>query len=403
MSTQSAATVLTTVGPNGWDLAKEATTLRKKGDIAASIALASESLTRFPNFEPLQSSLCWSLYTRDIKSLGDTPTVNELRQGWRTCKEIHKLLCADLYGEFSAWIPSVLTVASAMLNHAGGNTTNMLRSAQDMLQEMDATKLSTEGFLAIPSPAERHALGITKAYHRLQEWEQLRKSCESALQLLPSGSDSELWLRHRLGIACLELDDALSAAPHLAHVVQRKPNEWWAHYNDGLAKAAIGNQSGAIWSFATALKGGSLQMKTSVMVDLADILRVQGNVEAANRHHLVARKIRLDQGWSSTSEIDAPLAPDEISTPQDLHKLKLLWDELTPEERHQAQIHTVFKNGGSGFLNLDGGESVYFTMKPGESALPKGTEVTCRVVDSFDKKKQQTSKKAIDLRAASLG
>ena len=380
-----------------WDLQKQVTALRKGGDPEGAIRLAREGLAQLPDFEPLQSALCWALYDRDIKSLGEEPALDKIRQGWQTCKELQELLSNDLYGDYSAWISAVLRIATVMLDHAGSNNTSMLRTARDMLQEMDAGKLSTQGYSGGPSPAERHAMGLTKSYHRLQEWEPLRCCCENSLRLLPSGTNGELWLRHRLGLACLELGDVRSAAPHLAFVLQRKPGEWWANYNDGRVKAATGDASGATRAFATALKGGTLHMKTQVMVDLADILRAQGNSEDADRHHLVAREIRSKQGWKSSAEIDAPLEPDQNTTPQDLPKLKQFWEELTPEERHRGRVRSVLPNGGSGFLDMDGGGSVYFTMKRDQPAPPEGSSVTCRMVDSFDKKKQQASRKAIDV------
>lgn len=381
-----------------WPLAKKVTFLRKSGNIEEAVKIATDGLQLLPNFEPLKSALCWTLYERDIKSFSETPNLDQLRKGFSTCNEIKVLLAPDLQGDFSAWIPAVLRTAKCLLSHEGGDRPRMTKCAKDLLSEIDPNKLSSTGFQGGPSPLERHALSYTKALHATKEWAKIRRACEAALPNSPKGGDTELWLRHRLGLALLELGEPGLAAEHIAFVLSKKPTEWWAQRNDARVRIATGDTQGATHALASALKGGALHMKTQAMIELAHLLRARGDLADADLHHLVARQIRLDKGWPSTAEIDAPIEPDQKATPDDKRKLKELWDVLTPEVRERGKIRKVFENGGSGFILLTGGESLYFSMPMGKTAPPEGSAISFRIVDSFDKKKQQTSKKAIDVK-----
>ena len=389
------ATAIANPGP--WDLAHEVTRLRKSGDVAMAIVAGEEALEQFPDSAPVRSALAWALYDRDIKALdGDTDPAR-LRAGWMTCNRLHELLKADLYNRFSAWPTAVLRACSAMLDCSDGDSKSRPDAVSKMLSLVDPTQLSREGFRDGPSPMERHALQLTKALQRLGAWKELKQACLDALPRVAGCRDTELWLRRRLGLALLELDEPKAALPHLEHVLRRQPTQWWAHHNVGRARAGVGDEKGAIRAFATALQGGQLHMKTHVMVALADRLRAGGDVEDADRHHRVARKIRIDKGWKSTVVIDAPLGESTSVLQDDVPRLEALWTELTATPREWGRVIKVFEHGGAGFLELDRGERVYFVMPKETPAPPEGTRVTCRVVESFDQKKQQASNKAIDV------
>ena len=384
--------------PDAWELNKEITALRKGGDVTAAIALAEEALEQLPDSEPIRSAFAWALYDRDIKSLPEDADLNATRRGWRTCEKLRELLSEDLYSQYSAWVPAVLRVSARMLSLDNADRTRRLTTVSKMLTEVDGDKLSTERFQDRPSPMERHALQLTKALYSLAEWEELKHVCQSALLRLSGCPDTELWLHNRLGLALLELNEPQTARTHLTKVLSRKNAEWWAHRNVGRAHAACGDSKEATKAFATALLGGQLQMKTAVMVGLAHELRSAGDVELADRHHRVARQIRLDNNWHSTPEIDAPLdVSTSESAPDDLSRLEACWKELSAVPREEGVVQKVLDNGGAGFLSLDRGDRVYFAMPRDVAAPPEGMRVTCRVVPSFDKKQQRESTKAVDV------
>ena len=389
------ATSIASPGP--WDLSQEVTRLRKGGDVQAAVEAGEDALERFPDSEPVRSALAWALYDRDVRALDGDASLPALRSGWKTCNRLRELLEGDLYGRFSAWPTAVLRTCAAMLDCSEGDPRSRLEAVSRMLSTVDAETLSREGFRDGPSPMERHALQLTKALYRLEAWEELKRACQAALSQVAGRRDTELWLRHRLGLSLLELDEAKAALAHLEHVSVCKHTQWWAHHNVGRARAGAGDENGAIRAFATALQGGVLHMKTHVMIALADLLRAAGNVEEADRHHRVAREIRIGQGWKSTPEIDAPLDESSSALPDDASRLRALWTELTAVPRERGRVLKVFENGGAGFLELDRGANVYFAMPRGTSAPPEGTRVSCRVVESFDQKKQQASEKAVEV------
>ena len=383
--------------PDAWELSRETTRLRKSGDLRAAITLAEDAFAQFPDSEPVRSALAWVLYDRDIRRLDGNTDLDGLRNGWRTCGRLRELLASDPYGTYSAWIPAVLRVSAAMLGCDDGSPQRRTEAVRKILSEIDASKLSTEGFRDGPSPMERHALHLTKALYRLGAWRELKQACLDSLPRMTGRRDTELWLRHRLGLALLALDDPKAALAYLEHVSVRKATQWWAHHNVGRARAGAGDDKGATRAFATALQGGQLHMKTRVMIALADRLRANGDTEAADMHHRVARQIRIDQGWGPDTEIDAPLGESTSPLPDDASRLEALWVELTARPRERGRVLKVFENGGAGFLELDCGKQVYFAMSRGTDAPTVGTRVSCRVVPSFDPKKQQTSDKAVDL------
>ena len=387
------------VPADAWRSSREITLLRKGGNASAATALAEEALLQFPESEPVRSALAWALYDRDIKVLKNAAGTDDLKKAWRSCKRMRELLDDDLYGRFSAWVPAVLGLASALLDATVGNQGRNTAAARELLEGLDPAELSTETFGDVPSPMERYALRLSKALQQLGAWSDLRQLCEQALPRVAGRRETELWLHHRLGLALLQLDESGAALEHFEYVLARKSTQWWAHYNVGLAKDKSDDTEGALREFAYALQGGDLHKKTHVMVSLAARLRARGELEMADRHHRIARQLRIDHGWKSTPEIDGPLGAraSEPALDEDLPRLKMRWDELTAVPREQGRILKVFNNGGAGFIALDRGTDVYFAMPRETMAPPEGTRVSCRVVPSFDRKKGQASEKAVDV------
>jgi tetratricopeptide (TPR) repeat protein len=380
-----------------WDARALVDRLRKGGDAARAVDFGEDAVSRWPEFEPLQGALAWAYYRRDIASVDpDTLTAEDRQQTKTALARIRSLTASDPYGKYSAWPLSALQVARLAL-------TRWQRSALDILYQIDPDKLGTEFRGDYPSNAARWHLGMTKALEELEEWDDLLATCERALAADGLRDEDIRWIRRRRAFALEHLgrpDEAVDILDDL----RRHVSDWWADADLARVLRAAGRTQEAMDTGRLALdKPGPLAAKWRTVMLVGELL-IATDEELAHQHLQLARHLRQKEGWPPHRELEEISERAGVQGPPpehfDITSLGGTWRNAVDPARMSGVVKAILSGEQSGFLSLDDGGDIYFAMPRNgtESAPPVGTVVTFRLVDAFDRKKNQPSKKAIDVR-----
>ncbi len=389
-----------TSGSAAWDARALVDKLRKGGEPGTAVEFGEQAIVLWPAFEPLHSAVAWAYYTRDIALLDPDDTTAASRQTAKSAvARIRQLVDADPYGKFSAWPLAVLRVARVA-------QVRWPRAALDLLTALDPTKLNNESSSDFPSPAGRWHLGITKALEELERWDELLGRCDAALIARDAlRLDDQRWVRRRRALALEHLGRATEAAAILREIQLELP-EWWVEADLARALAAAGEEDEAMEACRRALgKPGDLPPRWRTAFLLAQLLE-KSDRELSSAHYQFARHLRAQAGWPPDRELEARATAfgiaDDAPSSLDLTGLRRSWRDAHDPSRGSGVVKAVLDGEHSGFISADGsGEDLYFAMPRNSSrAAPSvGTRVTFRAVDSFDKKKNKPSRRAVDIRA----
>lgn len=381
-----------------WDARKLVRELRSDGHADLAVEFGERATAQWPMFEPLRSELAWSLHYRDIRPVDpETASRDQRRHARDALERIRALSSAEPYGRYSAWPHAVLGVAKLV----GG----WPEAALAILDEVEPWHLSSEISGVYPSMEGRWYLAATHALQEMRDWSEQLRRCTMALDGASLRVEDSRLIRRRKAIA-LEHLQRFGEAADLLRSLQAERGEWWVDADLARTLAAMGHTDEAIRACRGALaKPADLKMKWKTVVLLAELLE-NADPDLAQAHFQLARSLRLGAGWRPDPHLEKRAAAAGISgvapTRVDLAPILKTWRDVPDPSRSIGTIKAVLQNGQSGFLARDDGTDFYFAMprNSSEPAPPAGTRVSFRVVDGFDKKKNQPSKRAVDLRLA---
>lgn len=380
-----------------WDARALVDQLSKGGHGESAVDFGERAVAQWPSFEPLAGVLAWAYYRRDIGNLEADDTTSEQRQTARNAlARIKTLLANDPYGRYSAWPTAVLQLSKVA-------ATRWPRAALDLLYELEPSKLNTDSSSDYTSPAGRWHLGITKALEDLEDWDELLRRCDEALTRGPLRHEDTKWVKRRRALALEHLGRPAEAAVILKEL-RPELNEWWLEGDLARALSASGAEGEAVEACQRALsKPGDLTARWRTVFLLGQLLE-GADAGSARDHYQLARHLRVKRGWPVDRELEARAQCLGISgdppTSLDYSNLRRTWRAAPDSSSVSGVVKVVLEGGKSGFITPESGEDIYFAMPRNESAPApeEGTHVTFRVVDSFDRKKNRASQRAVDVR-----
>lgn len=384
---------MTTNMDDPWEVAAAIDQASKAGQHDEAFDLAEKGLARHTGSGRLRGAKAWALYRRDIRSLGDTPDLPHRQRAKRALDEITELVGDERYGNFSPVIRGTLRFSQALLDR-------FPKAALEILNTLDESQLDGTPSQDFPSDRGEWYLKTTAALKDLERWEDLATTASAALASASLRTDDDVWILHRLGLGYLKQGHWEEALEHLRTARARKP-EWWLDLLIAEALLGLGESEEAKVLLArVAADNLRSPFAYRVFTLLGDLLRAS-DAGAARSCIQQARYLRSKADWSidtETEEIARGLGVDLTPDVEpDQAALRTLLADLAPRQRGQGTVTKVLANGGSGFLALEDGTSLYFSMAPGETAPETGTQVRFTIIDGYDKKKDRPSEKAVDV------
>lgn len=366
---------------------------------------------KYPDKTRINSPIAWSIYKGILQPYF---------QGKNNDEENAKLYLDYIVeiSEQDKYSPYVISIFNFINRHYKSNKIDY-KLVNDYLSLIDPGKLSSEGGKykdkKFASDREKWFLNKSKALVELGQY----KECIEITNMALSKSspyyiedyyyNGNIWMFYRQAISYYNLKD-FDKAKALFKTCLENLDHWI--FNRGLyetEKAKNNIEMALKYASLAALSRDPHRLKVSLYQDMGDFLFELGKKEEALHHYKLVNSIRQKNKWSPNSKNSRLLSSspiDKISYKENLNYLKDFWLEnrLNGEKFYQGRINNFIGDGGAGFIHYDNGKSIYFN-RAGVRAekLEEGDKVEFIIVDSFDRKKNQKSKAASEIRLVKKG
>lgn len=204
-----------------------------------------------------------------------------------------------------------------------------------------------------------------------------------------------------------------------SQLVASQNADWWLLHEYAVIHLKNGRSDEAIKLFCkAALSSSPLPHKVTLLKNIGEFALTAGKLEEALAHFKLIEKIRLEQGWGVPNTLNSTIQDlseqasmnfDELSISELLKKCKPYWNsyldegDRLPEVGKTKGLKGKLKLGDQAkqFCFIETKENSYFCSK---DDLPNGVKdgqlVQFDLKESFDKKKNKKSWKAIRVRTA---
>jgi len=395
--------------PDGFETAREITSLRKAGDLAGAVALYEDAIRRLPGDLHVLRAYAWCLYEADIKMpqrndqappAPDTPDQLarvEIATRWVAEQDLSPGTAYQMYDP----TPFVVLRGCSRLIRA-----ERFDSADQLLTLLDPERLATT---SDNSDYDAHCTEWfrlrTKCLSESQRWEELAALADEPRRAEVSGKNAH-WVEYRFAMAFRALGRPQDALDGIERALRGKPDAWIKVLRAEL-KAELGSSDEAIEllrsALATANGLGGLKFLVNGLRQLAGLLQTT-DAPRAELHLRILVLILQREGWplrAADHELAASLGVElEAADEQEFGEIRKWWRAVEDSRRLEGRITKVLPGEGSGFLVADDGQEYYFSVprKGNLRAPPVGTRVSFVLTDGFDKKRKMATKQASHLK-----
>ncbi len=238
----------------------------------------------------------------------------------------------------------------------------------------------------------------SKALHELGQHQKCYEISDEALHAIDKfHNNSDLWFARRIALSQKALGNLDEAIEKLQNVYKRK-REWFIQKEIAELYFEKKDIETAFKHCSEALNTkGKLEFKIGLISLMGKILKEKNELELAQKHFLLIKKIREDHGWKIPEELQMELnniTQDSVDTKELISELNRYWKSLQPKQEHLAGIikkilHDNDK-GKNGFIKTEN-EDFYFTLPRHIKFIDdieEGTKVKFEVVELADGKKK---------------
>lgn len=391
----------------------EITRLRKSGKVKEALVLGEKEILNYSDNWQIRGALAWVIYTDVIKNAieGQIQPL-KIRDA---VKRIRDLTSHGLYGEISAYVLATLKGSELL------NSSNSSIIAMELLSEVDFAQLSKESSRfegkQVPSHAARWFLQMSETLLELERFVELESICSKALSSEVFKNEGERkWIRYRRALS-LETINPLEAINEIDRFLESS-NDWWAFQVKARLLQGLGQTDEAQLSYRRAL--GRINMKdlefaVNLLLGFSEIavdvevkkdlvqsvraLRVSKNWKSDSR----AEQLAIELGLKDPSDFNFRAAVQKIADSSDPQSSKRIHKQVDSGKVVVAEAHAVVKKlldgNKHGFVTVNGIGDCYFrgTDNPKLVWPPSiGAKIIGRVIESFDSKKNVSSKRFMD-------
>jgi tetratricopeptide (TPR) repeat protein len=391
---------------NEWEHWGYAHSLYKLKRYKEALSALRNAYVKFQNSPKIRNLYAWSIYQTEINKKIDNEEIYI-----KAAKAIFKL--AKQSDEYSPYTITVLK----LLDHFKQKPNYPSETILQLTELLSPNELSTKTLsytdekgktIEFASHKEQWYMYRTKALYENERYAECIDVCQEILkQLKILHYANEIWFKRRIALSNAALGDIEKALKILIELLSKK-KEWFIEleiaqlYNDrGDKKAALK------YAVDAALNVGDIDKKIGAYQLLFELLEKNNKIGEAKTHLEFIFAIKREFGYKIDQELNALCEKyniDETKKAKQLKaKLEIIWAELKFEgkEMNYGIIDAILENGKAGFVKDEGGNSFYFLLRDFKNGLKlavKNAAVTFYVVDGFNKKKNRSTKNAVNVR-----
>ena len=343
----------------------------------------------------------WCLWDRDVAQVEDANLLFD------AATKIHRTLVSgglDLFEEPSPFVIAALKAAKFGLEASRGAEVVKLLDLLDPKQ-LAAKRVTLQSGDEMASARERWYELRAKALILTERWEEAVVFCEQG-----QGAGLHHQIAYTLGYRRAQAltgmgrrEEAIKALVALL----RTRREWWVQSELAENQWALGHRKKAIVTASAAIVDTGIDERSArKLLTLACWLAEEGNSKFGTLVAALIRQIWVDRGWRIKGEVLQQLQ----SLPKAAEEVHLVTDALSREVRRElwsvldqydppliGVASRILPNGRALFLKVDGRPNDVFARMP-RALIQIGQQVSFRLVDSFDFKRNEESQSAIHLK-----
>lgn len=257
----------------------------------------------------------------------------------------------------------------------------------DILEKFDPSDLSTDcetipverrgrtRDMELASVKENWYSYYTKAKYELEEYQSCFDECTTAINELGKlHYSNEVWFGVRIALCKKQLGDSDAALTDLEEILKRK-DEWFIQHEIAIIYFEKNEFDKAI-GFAIDAGSGNreLEYRWRLFFLLGKLFKAKGQNELGQKHFLLSKLLREEQGWKLPAELTSALTENGVEEIEDnyensnnlLRELRGVWKEYRPQKEANSilkgKVSNVREDKGFGFIKSDDGEDYYFKL-----------------------------------------
>ncbi len=386
---------------DGWNLAF---CYNKCSNHRDALTISKEVYALDNEFDYIKGQYAWSAYMLNIKDYGNDDEYDKLKVYGKGILHLTETRHEDVFRQ--------LTVLKIM-DYC--EKKGMWEAIVSWSEKIKANVLNEKPFqmkkdgknITIPSNREKYYLKISKAYEKLEKWENCFKISCDALNHFPD----EIWFKRRKAISEGHNGNLEKAIEDLIKISLIK-SDWFIFRDIAVLYAKNENFDKAldfiIDGCIASVNQPDPSYRWELYYDTALFLQKKGDIQMSVKHLLLSFSLRDNEGWK-TPEVLTKLANDLNISLESINDTKNLLKELIPYwdahkfsklPRHTGEIKTVLPNGKAGFITSENGKDIYFkvySFNGNKKRLVAGLKVEFYVQESFDRSKNKKSYQAVSI------
>lgn len=375
--------------------------LSKLGLHTESLEVCRKLYKKYSDKEFLNSLYAKSIYYTQFKNSKES-SVENLR---KAATAILKLSPPNQTYSYSAIAVFGLTkVLMTQMNINWSEIENwLLKLEPDLLNDNVFITTDKKGKkIELASAKEEWYSLMIRAKAGLDQPQELLKYLEIARkQNLKWHYSNDIWFKRKEAFACLSIGEREKAEKILRKITAQK-KDWFLLFD--LSKAVKDENERIQLMCEAALSPGKTEHKINLFYSFFELLKNTDQKIAKTNLELVVA-IRKENNWLIPDNLkkdkaECQLTSEEIRNSSTiLNELKAFWQSLSNEKQTKFEgiVSNILENGKSAFVK-EGKNTYYFNMGKWYGKLKTGDKISFDLTDGFDKKKNRSTKIAINIK-----
>lgn len=277
------------------------------------------------------------------------------------------------------------------------------------LSDKSASYTKDDGkVISYPSQKEDWYAYTTKALEKSGEFVECRRISQEALEVLTEfHNGNEIWFKRRIAISSHKLGETLTGIEILKELLKFK-QDWFIYSDIFEMYLALGETKSALdYAVDAVMKPMDDEFKVNLFWMIAELFESIEEIEKAKLLKIYSIKVRLSKEWPLKESIISyyEINQNEIDAYSIFDLKKQIYSifntlKWSGKARESGKITRVNVEGKSGFIQAND-KSYYFkfgSFKDNKKLIQVGTNVSFYTEESFDKKKNQKSVVAVEIK-----
>jgi len=383
---------------------------QKTGKYQEGLKVCREVYKTYPDFVQIRNTYAWCIYYTEIKQ----DEIKDDEKFLKAAKAITELTTQD-----DKYSPYTIT-CFRVIDYLYGKPNYSIDKISEWLDKLDPDKLSEEvKIMNSLDEKERELASDKEKWYKIksdilfekekyQECVELSSKALTVFTKFHYGND--IWLKRNIALSYFGMKNYEEAFKLLMDIYSKKP-EWFIEKDISEVLYAQKKYGEALkFAVKSALNFGEPKSKIKLYLWLVDLLKARELEQYTKPHIELIYSIRQKHNWKIDNKLNQLISDYKVDVKsirdenEIIKELRAVWEKLRfeGEELLSGKIKKILPDGKAGFIETDNGKSYYFKTKDFVSKKDKltiGRKVNFYLEDSFDVKKNQMTKCAVNVKA----